>query len=186
MAQLPSTATLKQIIAALQELECINQKADLASVVGSPAEMTDDVATIIGALQAAKNTLAANLNAKGQTASGSDSVQSLADKVGEFNGKRWATGTQSNVPISSTSTISGLAFTPTTVIVRSDAYCWTLVTPIFAGLSTRADTTNSSFFSSNGMPVSGGSLSIIANGFTVKPVYNAGGSNGNIEWIAFE
>lgn len=185
MAQLPSTATIKDIIAALQAMECVNQKADLAAAVGNPAVSTDDVATIITKLQNAKNTLAANLAAQGQVASGSDSLASLASKVVAAPSKRWATGTKSNVPSSSTTTISGLAFTPTTVIVRSDNYYWTLVTPIFASLSTRADTTNSNFFGAGSVPQSG-SLSIIANGFTVKPYYNGAGSNGNIEWIAFE
>jgi hypothetical protein len=93
MAQLPNNATIKDIIAALQQMECISQKADLAATVGSPASASDAVATIITKLQNAKNTLAENLTAKGQIATGSESVQSLADKVGAYNGKRWASGT---------------------------------------------------------------------------------------------
>ncbi|MGG4440496.1 hypothetical protein [Brevibacillus fortis] len=116
MAQLPNTASIKDMVTALQTMECINQKADLAAVVGSPVVSTDDVATIITKLQNAKSTLAANLTAKGQAASGSEGVQSLADKVGAYNGKRWAGGTFT-INGSGTVTVNGLGFKPNYVMV---------------------------------------------------------------------
>ena len=124
MAQLPSTATIKDIISALQTMEAINQKADLVSVVGSPALSTDDVATIIAKIQNSKNTLAANLVAKGASAVGTESLKSLVDKVNSMPGvKRWAVGTipargNESASTVSYSNVNGLTFAPSVVIIR--------------------------------------------------------------------
>jgi len=136
MAQLPSTATIKDIIAALQTMECINQKADLASAVGSPASASDAVATIITKLQNAKNTMATNLTAKGVSAVGSESLSSLAAKINSLptsGAKRWANGanttgsslmTFTKLPSSSELAVylevTGLTFKPSVIIVTSD------------------------------------------------------------------
>ncbi|MGF9822610.1 hypothetical protein ABE430_08825 [Brevibacillus agri] len=119
MAQLPSTATIKDIIAALQTMEAVNQKADLAAVVGSPAVSTDDVATIISKLQNAKNTLASNITAQGlTTASGSESLASLASKVTASSVKKYAEGKAAPVWNGSVwvTTVTGLAFRPTFIL----------------------------------------------------------------------
>ncbi|TRY24365.1 hypothetical protein FOI68_17075 [Brevibacillus sp. LEMMJ03] len=120
MAKLPSTATIKDIIAALQQMECINQKTDLAATVGSPASASDAVATIITKLQNAKNSLAANLTAKGQSATGTESLQSLANKVNSLPVKKWATvtATVEGGGGNSTVTVSGLTFKPSLIIVK--------------------------------------------------------------------
>ncbi|GED59381.1 hypothetical protein ABER61_16095 [Brevibacillus formosus] len=119
MAQLPSTASIKDIITSLQTMECINQKADLASVVGSPAASTDDVATIITKIQNAKNTLAANITAKGTVASGSESVQTLVNKVGLLSGvKKWASGTIST-DANGNLTVTGLGFMPSVIVLHA-------------------------------------------------------------------
>ncbi|WP_431809870.1 hypothetical protein [Brevibacillus agri] len=116
MAQLPSTATLAQIIAGLREMEAINQKADLAAAVGSPAAASDDVATIISKLQTAKNTLASNITAQGlYTAQGTESLTALAGKI-PAEVRRKATGTVSQLNNGTSQTISGLAFTPSLIV----------------------------------------------------------------------
>ncbi|TGV13630.1 hypothetical protein EN829_049865 [Mesorhizobium sp. M00.F.Ca.ET.186.01.1.1] len=99
----------------MQEMECVNQKADLAAVVGNPALSTDDVATIIMKLQNAKNTLAANITAQGQVASGNDNLASLAAKVIATPVKRWARGTASYN--GGRVTVSGLSFKPNFVLM---------------------------------------------------------------------
>lgn len=122
MAQLPNTATIKDIITSLQTMQCINQKADLASVVGSPAASTDDVATIITKIQNAKNTLATNIKALGNTASGTEGLAALASKVSVGSGlKRWASGSQTtytNGQVHGVLEITGLSFKPSIVFCQ--------------------------------------------------------------------
>ncbi|MED1790360.1 hypothetical protein P4V47_23330 [Brevibacillus laterosporus] len=122
MAKLPDTASISDIIKALTEVEAINQKADLVSVVGSPATSGDNVATVIQKLQNAKNTLANNISNKGGSATGTESIQTLANKVASIPTRRWATGTVT-IPGASgqinTVTISGLLFVPTMLIALS-------------------------------------------------------------------
>ncbi|AGR47471.1 tail fiber protein [Brevibacillus phage Abouo] len=124
MAKLPDTASISDIIKALTEVEAINQKADLVSVVGGPATSGDNVATVIQKLQNAKNTLANNISNKGGSATGTESLQTLANKVASIPTKRWATGTVT-IPGSTgqtnTVTISGLLFVPTMLIALSSS-----------------------------------------------------------------
>ncbi|MGO0058663.1 hypothetical protein ACTID9_01115 [Brevibacillus fluminis] len=121
MAQLPSTASIKDIIAALQAMEAINQKADLVSVVGSPALSTDDVATIISKLQTAKNTLAANITTQGTSATGTESLSALAAKVTVGSSvRRWASGT-GTTDSGAILNVSGLAFKPSVIILKMKA-----------------------------------------------------------------
>lgn len=115
MAQLPSTASIKDIIAALQTMEAINQKADLAAAVGSPALSTDDVATIISKLQTQKNNLATNLSNKGTPSTGSETLKALVDKLAALPVKKIATGTIGAV--TGAQTVAGLAFRPSIVYV---------------------------------------------------------------------
>lgn len=175
MAQLPNTATIKQIITALQEMQAINQKADLVSVIGSPAVSTDDVATIITKLQSAKNTLAANLTAQGQTALPSDSLASLASKVTAAPVRRWASGTGS-FRYSSTDTthrVSGLAFTPVLVVVDVD----------YGFPAARWE--NTIFVNSNGVPRVD-YITFISKGFTFLCPGSGSTSLTNYYWIAVE
>lgn len=55
---LDNTTSIKDIITTLQSVEGINAKADLASVVGSPATADDAMVTITNTIQQAKNDLA--------------------------------------------------------------------------------------------------------------------------------
>ncbi|RAP29170.1 hypothetical protein C2W64_04117 [Brevibacillus laterosporus] len=135
MAKLPDTASIGDIIKALTEVEAINQKADLVSVVGSPATSGDSVASIIQKFQNAKNILATNISGKGGSATGTDSLHSLANKVASLSVNRWATGTVA-IPGSSsflnTITINGLLFVPTMLIALTSTEP-TSINPNFHG-----------------------------------------------------
>ena len=104
-------------ILSLHGLEGINQKADLASVIGSPSVGTDAFATLVQAIQTQKNTMATNLTAKGQSAVGTETIKALADKIASVDtGKKRASG--SFQCGSGTNTISGLSFTPSTILAN--------------------------------------------------------------------
>ncbi len=89
------TTAKGNIVAAINELftSANNGKSDIASVVGSPATSSDTFSQLKTHIQNSKNTLASNLSAKGQSASGTESLSSLASKVANINvGKRFASG----------------------------------------------------------------------------------------------
>lgn len=55
---LDNSAKIGDIIMALEGMQAINQKAELASVIGSPATATDNIATQITKIQDAKDVIA--------------------------------------------------------------------------------------------------------------------------------
>ncbi|MED2006687.1 hypothetical protein P4V39_00965 [Brevibacillus borstelensis] len=121
MAQLPNTASIKEIITTLQELQAINQKADLAAVIGSPANASNPVASMVANIQNAKNSMATNLTKAGVLAAGTESLLSLANKIG--TAKKFATGTaQTNTVLLGNYRydfyidVTGLAFMPSHII----------------------------------------------------------------------
>lgn len=69
-----------------------NGKKSLAPVIGSPAVPTDTFGELTQKLQDAKDLLAKNLVGKGQTASGSESLLSLAGKVANISTNHKVTG----------------------------------------------------------------------------------------------
>lgn len=99
---LDNTAKLADIITALQTMEGINAKAELASVVGSPANADDTMATINSVIQGAKNTLVAKMD---DGSSGMESLQGLIEKL--VMGKKWASGTAMVKAAYSFTTFSG-------------------------------------------------------------------------------
>lgn len=141
---LDNTAKLSDIISALQGIEGINAKADLASVVGSPATASDTMAAINAVIQQAKNDLAAKLD----DSNGTEPLQALIDKL--FVGKKWASGNaySANDRIPATramggvvenvyyTTVDGLNFKPSIIIISShylasgDARDFTLLMPV--------------------------------------------------------
>ena len=78
-----------------------------------------------------KNTMATNLTNKGQSSSGNEALQALADKIANVNtGKKWASGTVTSTSTFSTITyvdgttvnsplvtVSGLTFLPKVIIL---------------------------------------------------------------------
>ena len=187
---LNENAKLSDVISALSDTQGINQKAELASVIGSPATASDNVATQITKLQTAKDTLATNITSKGVTASQTDAVSVLADKVGQIViGKRWASGTFSSG--STSLVVSNLNFTPSIVIVRGFysaadmAMQRVYVNPSLLTTYGTDKLNTVGFTSIRNNPTNISSLSVsftITNGgFTVNNQSDYGGS-----WIAYE
>ncbi|WPS87025.1 hypothetical protein SMD22_21385 [Brevibacillus halotolerans] len=119
MAKLPDTASISDIIKALTEVEAINQKADLVSVVGSPASNSLPVSDAVSKLLDAKTKLVSNLKAQGVDANVTENMIALANKIIEMPNKRWAAGTIQNAEKLE---VSGLAFMPSIALcVRQNA-----------------------------------------------------------------
>ncbi|WP_100406689.1 hypothetical protein [Bacillus solitudinis] len=98
-----------------------NGKTDIASVIGSPATVGDTFIQLKTHIQNSKNDLAANLTAKGQSSVGSETLNSLVDKVPLINtGKGFKMGTipgNYGASWSTTATVSGLPFVPKFIIL---------------------------------------------------------------------
>lgn len=126
---LDNTAKLSDIISALQTMEGIHAKADLASVVGSPANADDTMATINNVIQSAKNTLAEKMD---DGSNGTESLQELVDKL--VMGKKWAKGNASVKEVavinyvgnkygtSPAIEVTGLDFRPSVILVTYSIY----------------------------------------------------------------
>lgn len=187
---LDNTAKLSDIILALQTMEGINAKADLASVVGSPATSNDTMAAINAVIQQAKNDLAAKLD------DGSHNTDPLLDLIDRLPNEiiKIASGNTTGNVLSFT--VAGLLFTPTYIIVRSkgnrhvyqDVYA-----PIgdeSLNKSHMGHQEGSTYFANvseggnlSGVATKRNSLFEIRNdGFTVTFTTNS--PNGTIEWIA--
>ncbi|WP_291559392.1 MULTISPECIES: hypothetical protein [unclassified Clostridium] len=91
-----------------------NGKKNIASVIGSPLSSSDTFDSLKSKIQTMKNTFASNLTAKGQSSSGSDTLNNLINKIPNINvGKKWATGTPNGNPF----TVSNLSFKPSYIII---------------------------------------------------------------------
>lgn len=96
-----------------------NGKKNIATVIGSPLSTSDTFDSMKNKIQTMKNTFASNLTAKGQSSSGSDTLNNLINKIVNINtGKKWATG---NININAeygygTVTVSNLSFKPSYII----------------------------------------------------------------------
>lgn len=84
---LDNTASIKDIITSLQNLEGINAKAELASVIGSPVTDEDTMSTMVNQIQTSKNELAGKI---GEGTEGTEPLQSLIDKL--IVGVKYASG----------------------------------------------------------------------------------------------
>lgn len=78
-------------------------KTGVATVVGSPATAGDTFSQLVTHIQNAKNTMATNLSNKGVSASGTEALQALANKIANVNtGKQVAYGnTNITIPLNS-------------------------------------------------------------------------------------
>ncbi|MGG6311554.1 phage tail protein [Paenibacillus macerans] len=89
------TANKTNLVAAVNELftSAGNGKSDWASVIGSPLAVSDTFAQLKSKTQIIKDTMAANLSAKGQTSTGAEALAQLVSKIGQiFQGKKFASG----------------------------------------------------------------------------------------------
>jgi hypothetical protein len=115
------TTNKNTIVEAINELFTFanDGKSSIAAVIGSPATSGDTFATLANHIQSVKNTMATNLTNKGTSASGTETLQSLADKIANVNtGKKWASGigtTNASAGVVTVS-VSGLSFKPSLVM----------------------------------------------------------------------
>ncbi|MEK4167323.1 hypothetical protein NST18_12795 [Anoxybacillus sp. FSL W8-0104] len=94
-------------------------KTGVATVVGSPATAGDTFSQLVTHIQNAKNTMATNLSNKGVSASGTEALQALADKIADVNtGKKWAVVSVPGYSKGSVIPITGLGFRPSICIFR--------------------------------------------------------------------
>ncbi|GEM_PF-6228814 len=108
---LDNTAKMSDIISALQTMEGINAKADLASVIGTPATADDTMAILVSLIQQSKNELATKMD---DGSSGADSLQTLVGNL--VMGKKWAAGeVRITNSVNYSFDIAGLDFLPTDV-----------------------------------------------------------------------
>ncbi|WP_461612621.1 hypothetical protein [Clostridium sp. Marseille-QA1073] len=70
-----------------------NGKKNIATVIGSPLSSSDTFDSMKSKIQTMKSAFASNLTAKGQSSSGSDTLNNLINKIPNINiGKKWASG----------------------------------------------------------------------------------------------
>ena len=108
-----------------------NGKKNWVDVIGSPLSKEDSFSTLKSKTQNLKNTFASNLNSKKVSASGTEDLSSLIDKIKNINtGLKYATGTfQLDINMDRL-TIKNLSFKPFLVCGISDTYDKTY-TPCF-------------------------------------------------------
>lgn len=206
------TSAKGNAVAAINELFTFanNGKSDIASVVGSPATSADTFAQLKTHIQNSKNTLASNLSSKGQSASGTESLSSLAAKVANINvGKRFASGnaTSSATTIPFTRyngsggesvprayvQITGLNFKPRMIFIKTNVAGTNYYTLYNANLSMNGDT-NYKIRVWNVSPAGGlsngeavfslsGNATVSSSGFTLPFV---GLLSQAVEWEAYE
>lgn len=134
--------TAKTITGAINELftNANNGKQNWVDVIGSPLLNTDTFATLMSKTQTLKDTFATNLTNKGQSASGTESLNSLVGKVANIaTGKKFASGTKTATSYTTfmlengttnsgwygAVTVTGLTFQPSIILIMSDIYVWT-------------------------------------------------------------
>lgn len=120
-----SNLNSKDVNSALTELFTFadNGKKNWVDVIGSPLSTGDSFSTLKSKTQTLKNTFASNLNNKKISASGTESLNSLINKIKNINvGKKFATGTRTSTMSPNLGTISDLNFRPSTVIWYGTLY----------------------------------------------------------------
>lgn len=180
---LDNTAKISDIITALKDMQGINQKAELASVIGAPASASDNIVTQITKLQDAKDTLASKIGVENTMP-----VQEMADAL--VVGKKWASGNILEIT-GPTYSVTGLEFNPNVVLIFGDG----------TGLSSRfgekysATGSGGNYASfviqtssgSASLPYSGSSIILKNNGFDLTGFsYYTGPVLNNVKWMAFE
>lgn len=113
-----SNLNSKDVNSALTELFTFadNGKKNWVDVVGSPLLNTDSFSTLKSKTQTLKNTMASNLSSKGQSASGTESLNNLINKIKSIDtGLKMAKGTlETNV---SSFEIRNLSFRPKYIFI---------------------------------------------------------------------
>ncbi len=109
----------KEVNGALLELftSADSGKKLISSAIGSPASSKSSFSELAGSIQTSKTNLAANLTNKGQSASGSESLASLVEKVINIS---TAPRSSSGYILGSSGSVNNLAFRPRIVLVKAE------------------------------------------------------------------
>lgn len=105
----------QNVKAALEELFTFadNGKKNWVDVIGSPLSTGDSFSTLKNKTQTLKNNFASNLNSKKVSASSTESLNSLIDKIKNIDtGLKYATGTCKAPSKNHSERIKGISFTP--------------------------------------------------------------------------
>jgi len=199
---LDNAVSIKDIITALQTMEGINAKADLASVIGSPATADDTMATLVSLIQQSKNALATKMN-DGST--GAEPLRMLVNRL--FVGKKWASGVAQlglafsfqNINGGNASgkamTITGIDFKPSRIIAWNIPNYYTIFESIYYAPDSTSLVYKNGFVIGHRHGESGGQTggftvkadtnpwSITSEGFTIPFHIDA---TGDVIWVAYE
>ncbi|RXM69439.1 phage tail protein [Clostridium tetani] len=121
----------KDVKTALEELFTFadNGKKDWVDVIGSPLSTGDSFSTLKSKTQTLKNTFASNLMSKGQSASGTEGLNSLIAKVKSIDtGFKFATG---EISFPDNKEVTELSFVPLIVYLSGTNYCEGKRYPLF-------------------------------------------------------
>ncbi len=101
-----------------------NGKKNIASIIGSPLSSSDTFDSMKSKIQTLKNTFASNLIVKEQSSSGSESLDSLINKIKNINPqKKWVEGNYQSGDVDVVSYNVSLKWKPSCIAVfRKDDY----------------------------------------------------------------
>ncbi|HCQ89200.1 MAG TPA: hypothetical protein DIU45_04930 [Clostridium sp.] len=135
-------------------------------------------------IQTMKNTFASNLTAKGQSSSGSDTLNNLINKIPNINvGKKWATGTATMGEF--VINVTGLQFRPTVIVTLLDTLSDNRFGGIYVAENIYGNTTRMNItFEIWNEKINTNTFDVSTNGFSFKTVYYWYGDA--LRWIAFE
>lgn len=197
---LDNNAKIGDIITALGDMQGINQKAELASVIGAPATASDNVATQITKIQDAKDVFAGKIGVPNITP-----LQAMAD--GLVVGKKWASGTilcssdKSKISLLSNQStthdrykviVTGLKFKPSLIIIFMPTSPEAVTIYRYGHLSNfQPEQAFLSYMSSDNYSTSGFGYNATYTGFYVNSTgfslpSPADTSNASHFWIAYE
>lgn len=160
-----------------------NGKKNWVDVIGSPLKEEDSFSTLKDKTQALKNTMASNLTNKKVSASGTEDLSNLIDKISQIDtGLKMATGTYVSSQRNYHDKVTGLSFKPKLVYVRglrnSNSYLHVLVDDMGDRWTSRGT------YSGGDNPIlESGNINLLSDGFdAVNNVLNLEGTT--MQWIA--
>ncbi|WP_454053427.1 phage tail protein [Clostridium sp. Marseille-Q7071] len=161
-----------------------NGKKNISTVIGFPLSNTDSFDSMKSKIQTMKNTFASNLTAKGQSSSGSDTLNNLINKIPSINtGKKWATGTATmGVNVIN---VTGLQFRPTVIVTFLDTLSSNRYGGIYVAENIYGNTTTMNItFNVWQKDFTSNTFNVSTNGFSFQTIFSFTGDA--LRWIAFE
>ncbi|AJA41367.1 tail fiber protein [Geobacillus virus E3] len=193
------TTNKNTIVEAINELFTFanDGKTGVATVIGSPATAGDTFSQLVTLIQNIKNTMAANLTAKGVTVNGNDPLLNLANAIASIQvGKKFQSGvtTSTETMIQYTRddtgyttgrysvTATGLTFMPSTVVLVYQSGSLWYIDALFPSKVPNAINADGRIVSSNVPFRLIAPASVTSNSFTLP----CNASSVTVYWYAFE